>query len=59
MHVQVSLKIELEATASIIQMEQRIQEAGKPAMREAMKQAIRQREDHSPSCPHCGGTRAV
>jgi hypothetical protein len=57
MHVQVSLKIELEATASIIQMEQRIQEAGKPAMRQAMKQAIRQWEDHRPSCPHCGGTQ--
>ena len=28
MHVQVSLTIELEATASLTQMEQRIQEAG-------------------------------
>ena len=26
-------------------------------MREAMKQAIRHREDHTPSCPHCGATQ--
>lgn len=54
MQVQVSLKIELEATAGITQMEQQIQEAGQLAMREAFKRAIRQREDHTAACPHCG-----
>ncbi|HEY6407074.1 MAG TPA: hypothetical protein VIY29_06385 [Ktedonobacteraceae bacterium] len=34
MHVQVSLKMELAATASLTQMEQQIQEAGRQAMRE-------------------------
>ncbi len=57
MHVQVSLKIELEATASLTQMEQRIQEAGQQAMREAMKQAVRHWEDQHPACPHCGATQ--
>jgi hypothetical protein len=45
MHVQVSLKMELAASASLTEMEQQIQEAGKPAMREALKQAIRRWED--------------
>ncbi len=57
MHVQLSLKIELEATASLTQMEQRIQEAGQQAMREAMKQAVRHWEDQHPACPHCGATQ--
>jgi hypothetical protein len=35
MQVQVSLKIEIEATANLTQMEQQIQEAGRQAMREA------------------------
>jgi len=34
-------------------MEQRIQEAGKPPMREALKQAIRQWEDQNHTCPSC------
>jgi len=42
MQVQVSLTLEISATASISEMEQRIQEAGQQAMREALKQAIRQ-----------------
>jgi hypothetical protein len=54
MQVQVSLKIELAASASLTQMEQQIQEAGRQAMREALKQAIRQWEEQSPTCPHCG-----
>lgn len=54
MQVQVSLKMELAASASLSQMEQQIQEAGQQAMREALKQAIRHREDQTPSCPHCG-----
>ena len=55
MHVQVSLIIEIEATASITEMEQHIQEVGQQAMREAMKQAIRHGEDQQQACPHCGG----
>ena len=54
MHVQVSLKIEIGATASLTQMEEQIQEAGQQAMREALKQAIRQWEDQTSTCPHCG-----
>jgi hypothetical protein len=54
MHVQVSLKIELAATASLSEMEQQIQQAGHAAMREAMKQAIRHWEDQQQTCPHCG-----
>src|SRR5438067_2076346 len=45
MQVQVSLKMEIAATASLSQMEQQIQEAGQQAMREALKQAVRQWED--------------
>ena len=54
MQVQVSLKIEIAATASLTEMEQQIQEAGKPAMREALKQAIKQWEEQKKTCPHCG-----
>jgi hypothetical protein len=55
MQVQVSLTIEREASASLPKMEQQIQEAGRQAMREAMKRAIRQWEDQQQACPHCGG----
>lgn len=54
MQVQVSLKIEISATASLSEMEQRIQEAGQRAMREAFKQALRHHEDEQGSCPNCG-----
>ena len=54
MQVQVSLKMEIAATASLTQMEQQIQQAGQQAMREALKQAVRQWEDQHPACPHCG-----
>ena len=57
MQVQVSLKIEIAASASLTQMEQQIQEAGWQAMREALKQAIRQWEDQQRACPHCGNTQ--
>src|SRR5258708_5999199 len=55
MHVQVSLTTEIGATASLTEMEEQIQAAGQQAMREALKQAIRQREDHHTACPRCGG----
>jgi hypothetical protein len=57
MQVQVSLIIEIEATAGITEMEQQIQEAGQQAMRAALKQAIRQWEDQHRACPHCENTQ--
>jgi hypothetical protein len=54
MHVQVSLTIEIAASASITEMEQSIQEAGQQGMREALKQAIRHWEDQNQTCPSCG-----
>ena len=54
MHVQVSLTLEISASATLSTMEQQIQEAGQQAMREALKQAVRQFEDQQPTCPHCG-----
>ena len=54
MQVQVSLTIELAASASLTEMEQQIQAAGQQAMRAALKQAVRQWEDQSLTCPHCG-----
>ena len=54
MQVQVSLTLEISATASISQMEEQIQEAGRQAMRAALKQAIRHWEEQHRACPHCG-----
>lgn len=54
MYVPVSLKIELDATASLRQMEQQIGEAGRAAMKEALKQAIHQNEEQQKRCPECG-----
>jgi len=54
MQIQVSLKIEIAATASIGEMEERLQEAGQEAMRGGLKQAVRQWEESNAVCPHCG-----
>jgi hypothetical protein len=54
MQVQVSLTIELAATASLSEMEQQIQEVGQQAMRATLKQVIRHWEDQQQVCPHCG-----
>jgi hypothetical protein len=54
MQVQVSLKIEMAASASLSEMEQQIQEAGQQTMREALKQAIRGWEGLHQTCPSCG-----
>lgn len=54
MQVQVSLSIEISATANLTEMEEQIQVAGQQAMRQALKQASRQREEQTPCCPHCG-----
>jgi hypothetical protein len=54
MQVQVSLTIEISASASITEMEEQIQQAGRQAMCQAMKQAIRHWEEQHRACPHCG-----
>ena len=54
MYVTVSLKIDLDATASLTEMECQIQAAGRGAMQEALKQAIHQREVQQQTCPACG-----
>lgn len=54
MYVTVSLKIELDANASLTEMERQIQEAGREAMKAALKQAIRQSEEYRQTCPACG-----
>jgi hypothetical protein len=54
MQVQVSLTIEIAATATLAEMEQQVQEIGQQAMRAAFKQVIRRWEDQQPACPHCG-----
>ena len=53
MYVSVSLKIEFDATATLGQLEQQIQEAGRETMKEALKQAMRAVEEQ-PICPECG-----
>src|SRR5215472_10811315 len=57
MQIQVSLTIEISASASLAEMEQQIQEGGRQAMRVAMKQAIRHWEEQHRVCPHCGQTQ--
>lgn len=54
MHITVSLQIELEATASLPEMEQQIQAAGRVAMQAALKEALQQREEQVQTCPACG-----
>lgn len=54
MYVTVSLKIDLEATASLSEMESQIQEAGREAMKAALKQVLRFDEAHHLICPACG-----
>ncbi len=54
MYVTVSLKIDLDASASLNHMERQIKEAGRAAMKEALEQAIRQHEEQQKSCPKCG-----
>ena len=57
MQVQVSLTIEISASASIWEMEEQIQAAGRLAMCQAMKQAIRHWEEQHRTCPYCGETQ--
>lgn len=57
MQVQVSLSIEIEASAGLAEMERQIQEAGQQAMCAALKQAMRHWEEQNRLCPHCGQTQ--
>lgn len=54
MQVQVSLTIEIAATANLCQMEEQIQAAGQQAMRAALKRAVHHWEAHREACPSCG-----
>lgn len=54
MYVTVSLRIELDATANLTEMERQIQAAGRAAMKDALKQAIQQNEKQHNTCPRCG-----
>jgi hypothetical protein len=57
MYVTVSLKLEINASASLSDMERQIQQAGREVMKEGLKQAIRQSEEQEKRCPHCGSER--
>jgi transposase-like protein len=57
MYVTVSLKMDLNATTNLHQLESQIQETGREAMKAALQQAIHQLEEHEKSCPHCGSTQ--
>jgi hypothetical protein len=50
----VSLPSEMSAPANFTQMQEQTQGAGKPPMREALKQALRQREEQTACCPNSG-----
>jgi hypothetical protein len=54
MQVTVSCKIDLDATASLSQWERQIQEAGREAMKDALKQALGKHEEQHKQCPGCG-----
>src|SRR5690242_12089453 len=54
MYVTISLKINLDAPATLSQLEGQIEEAGRAAMKAALKQAIRATEAQANRCPACG-----
>jgi len=54
MHLQVSLIVEMDASASLSMLEEQIQEAGQQAMRQALQQAVRKFEQQRRTCPYCG-----
>ncbi len=54
MYVTVSLKIEIEASASLGELEVQIQQAGREVMKAGLKQALRHIEEQEKTCPHCG-----
>ncbi|MBV9230763.1 MAG: hypothetical protein JOZ18_15755, partial [Chloroflexi bacterium] len=54
MHIQVSLIVDIDASASLSTIEHQIQEAGHQSMRQALQQAVHQWEREHRSCPSCG-----
>ena len=54
MHIQVSLTLDIDASATLSAMEQQIQAAGQQSMRDALRQAVRSWEKEHHVCPHCG-----
>jgi hypothetical protein len=54
MYVRVSLKIELDISSSLSEIEGQIQQAGREGMKEALKQAIGQK-----TCPAFGSERVL
>lgn len=55
MQVQVSLILNISARATVAEMEEQIQQAGRESMREAMKGSVRAWEKQQRKCPRCGG----
>src|SRR5919202_210733 len=53
MQIQLSLTIEVYATASLTQMEEQIQRAGHNWMRQALKETVRAWEQSHRRCPGC------
>jgi hypothetical protein len=58
MQCSVTIVVELASEADVSQMEAAIQEAGRQAMRAALKQAVRSYEEAHPACSHCGGMQS-
>ncbi len=58
MQCSVTIVVEIDPEADISQMETAIQEAGRHAMREALKHAVRGYEAAHAACPHCGGAQS-
>jgi hypothetical protein len=54
MHIQVSLIVDIDASASLSTIEQQIQEAGHQSMRQALQQGVHQWEREHRSGPYCG-----
>jgi len=57
MRIQVSLTLEMDASAELADLEEQIQEAGHCWMAEALKQAVRRYEQEHHVCPHCGSSQ--
>ena len=57
MYVTVSLKIELDASDPLSQLEGQIQAAGRAVMKEALRQAIGKMEEEQKRCPACGSAQ--
>jgi transposase-like protein len=54
MHIQVSLIVDIDASADLTTIEHQIQEAGHQTMRQALQQAVRNFEQQHRNCPYCG-----